>query len=119
MENENNFSSFINDCIIIENDIKDINNINSNIDKCNSINCQFNFIPLEDSKDFRGFVKGIKKFGNLCYEEEKKKDYYKKENEEQKKDDEKYDSVEKSYSDKKSYSDEKSDSEDEQEERRF
>lgn len=76
LENEKNFSSFINDCIIIENDIKDINNINSNIDKCNNINFKCNFIPLENDKDFSRFVNEIKKFGYLCYhsDDEKKEE---------------------------------------------
>ena len=42
--NENKLNSLINDyCINIENDLKDINIINQNVEKCSKINCKINF----------------------------------------------------------------------------
>jgi len=63
-EGNNNLSSFINDCIMIENNIKDINIINENIKKCNNKNdIKIKFIPEEEG--VHNFIENIKKFGKL------------------------------------------------------
>ena len=78
-ENEKNLSKLINDCIIVENDKKDIDNINYNIEKCKNISCEFKFTPLEKDEKFTELLKRIKKFGILSYkyyniQEEKKEE---------------------------------------------
>ena len=57
--NENNLSSLINDCIIIENDINEINNIN---DKSN-INIKIEFNIKEEQ--ISNLIDTIKNFGNI------------------------------------------------------
>ena len=57
--NENNLSSLINDCIIIENDINEINNIN---DKSN-INIKIEFNIKEEQ--ISNLIDAIKNFGNI------------------------------------------------------
>ena len=61
--NEENFklNSLINDCINIENNIKEINIINENIIKFNSIKGDIIFLPEED--DLNLFLKTIRNFG--------------------------------------------------------
>ena len=55
-EENNKLNFLINDCINIENTIKEINNINENIKKYNnSINSKIIFLPKE--KDFNDFLK--------------------------------------------------------------
>ena len=63
--NDNNkLNSIINDCINIENNIKNINLINSNINKLKLNNdIKFNFIP--ENEDLDKFIKNIKQFGNI------------------------------------------------------
>ena len=63
--NDNNkLNSIINDCINIENNIKNINLINSNIYKLKLNNdIKFNFIP--EKEDLDKFIQNIKKFGNI------------------------------------------------------
>ena len=63
--NDNNkLSSLINDCINIENNIKNINSINDNIEKCKEFkNIKINFSPKDESID--EFIQSIKKFGNI------------------------------------------------------
>ena len=69
-EDNNNLSSFINDCIIIENNIKDINIINDNIKKCNNSNdIKIKFIPEEEGVN--NFIKNIKTFGELDFYDKK------------------------------------------------
>ena len=63
-EDNNNLSSFMNDCIVIENNIKDIIIINDNIKKCNnSKDIKIKFIPEEEGVN--NFIENIKKFGEL------------------------------------------------------
>ena len=63
--NDNNkLNSIINDCIYIENNIKNINLINSNINKLKlHKDIEINFIP--DNEDLDKFIQNIKKFGNI------------------------------------------------------
>ena len=65
LNNENSLSSFINDCIIIENRIKDISTMNEKIKKYNSLifDMKFNY---EDS-DLNNIINLIKNFGNINY----------------------------------------------------
>ena len=69
MENEwdnNELSSLINDCIIIENNIKDINLINENIKQWDKRkNIQIKFGPEENS--INKFIESINQFGNIYY----------------------------------------------------
>ena len=69
-KDKDKLNSLINDCINIENNINDINIINENIKKCNSIedlNVQFN--PQES--EINKFLETIKKFGSLNYKKNK------------------------------------------------
>ena len=65
--NDNNkLKSIINDCINIENNIKDINRINDSIKKWNSYNNKkIKFIPEED--EINNFIEKIKIFGEIAY----------------------------------------------------
>ena len=59
---DNNLYSYINDCINIENNIKNINIINENINKCNINNkIKFQFTPKDNILD--KFLETIKSFG--------------------------------------------------------
>ena len=61
---ENHIYSYVNDCINIENNIKIINIINENINKCNSANkANIKFSPNEDSLQY--FLETVKSFGKL------------------------------------------------------
>ena len=64
--NDNNkLCSIINNCINIEENIKNINTINENIKKCklnNISNIEFN----TGDEDFDNFIKNIKSFGQIC-----------------------------------------------------
>ena len=64
--NNNELNIMINDCITIENNIKNINKINENIQKCGleSIN-NIKFIP-EEEDECHSFLETIKKFGKIC-----------------------------------------------------
>ena len=62
--------SLINDCINIENNIKDINNINESMKKCNhSFNIKINFSP-EKEEEIKQFVNLFYKFGHIYTEED-------------------------------------------------
>ena len=64
-QNKNELASFINECIDIENNIKDINKINESIDKCkNEGEIEINFIYEEE---FNLLKDNIKKFGIIKY----------------------------------------------------
>ena len=61
---ENKLNSIINDCINIENNIKNINLINSNINKLKLDNYnEINFFP--ENEDLNEFIQTIKNFGNI------------------------------------------------------
>ena len=62
--------SLINDCINIENNIKDINNINESMKKCNqSFNTKIDFIP-EKEEEIKKFVNQFYKFGYIYTDED-------------------------------------------------
>ena len=62
----NNLYSNINDCINIENNIKNINEINEIINKCDIKNkIKFYFNPKENQ--LNEFLKSIKSFGQIYY----------------------------------------------------
>ena len=64
--NDNNINSLINDCINVENNIKDINIINENIKKCNkNNNNKIEFYPNENS--INTFLETIKSLGSIYY----------------------------------------------------
>ena len=64
----NNLISYINDCINIEKNIKDINIINENINKCNTNNkIKPNFFPKEAELNI--FVEQLNSFGKISYYE--------------------------------------------------
>ena len=63
--NKDKLNSLINDCLNIENNIKDINIINESIKKCNSNNSKIYFIPQES--DINYFIDSIKEFGKIYY----------------------------------------------------
>ena len=53
------FNSLINDCINIENNIKDINKIKENIKKCNNLNdLKIQFYPKDES-EINKFIESI------------------------------------------------------------
>ena len=62
-DNKNKLNSKINDCIYIENNIKNISEIKNNIDKCNSKKINIKFIPSDES--INKYLKEIKEFGDL------------------------------------------------------
>ena len=63
--NNNKLNSLINDCINIENNIKEINDINEKIKKCNlNQNIEIKFYP-EKEDEFNKFVEKIKSFGKI------------------------------------------------------
>jgi len=65
--NDNKLSSLINDCINIENNIKDINNINEIIKHINIYkNIKIKFIPEVES-DYGDLLESIKRFGEISY----------------------------------------------------
>ena len=68
---ENKLKSIINECIIIENNIMNINKVNNDIEKYNSINKSIKFIPYLN--EHNGFIENIKFFGNLIEVENKEK----------------------------------------------
>ena len=64
--NDDGLIFMINDCINIENNIKDINLINENINKCNkNSKKKIEFYPKE--KEINNFLETIKIFGRVCY----------------------------------------------------
>ena len=79
--NEKQLSLFINFCIKVENNIKNINEINTNIQKCqNSEDKKIVFSP-EDDTGINELISNIKKFGKLNTYDELKKSLIIKENE--------------------------------------
>ena len=70
--NENNLSSLINDCIIIENNINEINYINNNINKLNNdIEIEYN---IEEAQ-INNLIDSIKNFGNIINKDNLYDDY--------------------------------------------
>ena len=66
--NKENLSSCVNDCINIENNIKNINIINENINKCNiEKKLKLKFKP--NGKNLDMFLDTINKFGTIYFEE--------------------------------------------------
>ena len=65
--------SIINDCIIIENNIMNINKINEDINKYNSNNKIIQFGP--ESNELKAFIENIRFFGNLYETKNKEKRY--------------------------------------------
>ena len=59
----NKLNSLINDCLNIENYIKEINKINETIKKINSLDFELSFIPKEDG--INQLLEKIIKFGNI------------------------------------------------------
>ena len=65
-DDKEKLSSILNDCINIENNIKDINTINDSIKKCNLItDLEIKFSP--DNEGLDKFIKSIKAFGKIYY----------------------------------------------------
>ena len=62
--NENNLSSLINDCINIENNIKEINIINDNIKKCD-INKNIKIIYNIKEEDINNMIDNLNNFGKI------------------------------------------------------
>ena len=66
INNNNDLNSYINDCINIENNIKNINLINENINKCNLNNkIKLQFFPKYNRLET--FIEKIKSFGKIYY----------------------------------------------------
>ena len=61
---DNKLNLLINDCIDIENNIKNIKLINENMKYCNSFDLKFNFEPEKD-EEINKFIETIKTFGNI------------------------------------------------------
>ena len=65
LNNENNdLNKFINNCIIIENNIKKIQIIKENIEKCNTKVIEINFFPKKED-EINEFINKIKSFGEI------------------------------------------------------
>ena len=63
LDDKKELNSKINDCIFIEKNISNINEIKSEIEKCNSIKMDIQFLPNND--DIKVFLDEIKKFGGV------------------------------------------------------
>jgi len=64
-ENNDDLSSFINDCLNIENKINKINLLNENMQKCNNFkNIKIIFFPKEEG-EINKFIENIKSFGEI------------------------------------------------------
>ena len=63
--NKNKLNELINDCLNIENNIKEINSINENVKKCKSINLNIKFSPKEER--INKLIEEINKFGKINY----------------------------------------------------
>ena len=72
--NENNLSSLINDCIIIENYINDINKINNNIKKSN-INKDNKIEYNIEEEEINNLINNIKNFGIIINSDKLYDDY--------------------------------------------
>ena len=64
--------SLMNDCINIENNIKDINTIKENIEKCN-LNQNFKVKFLQNENEINNFIQFIKTFGDISNNKNKYK----------------------------------------------
>ena len=73
-DNKRKLNSIINDCINIENNIKNIDEINKSIEKCNSQKINIKFIPDNDD-GIKEVIGKIKKFGELFDKEENLLDF--------------------------------------------
>jgi len=62
--NKINLNSKINDCINIENNIKNINEINKSLEKCNSQRITIKFEPEKD-EEINQFLEKFKVFGKI------------------------------------------------------
>ena len=62
--NENKLCSIINDCLHIENNIKEINLIKENIDKSKNY-VEIDFFPKEDDDELNKFLNNFQKFGEI------------------------------------------------------
>ena len=71
-DDDDKLCSLINDCINIENNIKDINTIKENIEKCNS-NQNFKIKFLQKDDEINNFVEFIKSFGDIINNKNKYK----------------------------------------------
>ena len=67
-DNDNKLNEKIYDCINIENNIKNIIEINENINKCNSKKINITFLPEEDK--ITEFLENIKTFGDIFNEDD-------------------------------------------------
>ena len=72
--NDNNLSSLINDCIIIENNINDINKINDNIKKSN-INKNNKILYNIEEEQINNLIDTIKNFGKIITNDNLYDDY--------------------------------------------
>ena len=61
--NNNKLNILINDCLNIENNIKNINKINESIKKIYSLKCEINFDPKEEGMN--DFIQSINNFGHI------------------------------------------------------
>ena len=73
-DNKKKLNSIINDCINIENNIKNIDEINKSIEKCNSQKINIKFIPDNDD-EINEVIEKIKKFGEILDKEESNFDF--------------------------------------------
>ena len=62
-KDQNQINSLINDCLNIENAIKNINDLNETMNKCKSLNLNINFIP--DENNMNEILKTVKNFGKI------------------------------------------------------
>ena len=60
---KNKLNSIINDCLNVENNIKNINEIKKGVQKCNSLNFNIEFYPDNDEEN--EFIQIIKNFGKI------------------------------------------------------
>ena len=67
-ENNNKLNNRINDCINIENNIKNIKEINESIEKCKTKNINIQFYPKKEDEIIE-FLEKIKKFGEIIDED--------------------------------------------------
>ena len=64
-KDQNKLYSFVNDCLDIENNIKQVNLITEKIKKCdNSLDLKIHFFPKEE-KEINKFIQTINSFGNI------------------------------------------------------
>ena len=63
--NNNKLNSTINNCLIIENNIKDINYLNECIKKSNSLKNDIRFTPYEEEEKYNQLIESLKKIGKI------------------------------------------------------